>query len=229
MMQAVAIDDEPLALEVIKALCEEVDFIKLEKTFTKPGEALKYLRKFPVDLLFLDIQMPSMTGIRLYESIPQNTMVIFTTAFSEYAVQSYELNAIDYLLKPIRKERFQKAVHKAYEYFSYIHQMAGQSEQAFFVRVNYKLVKISYESILYIEGLSDYLKIHLNDGQTIVPRMTMKEITEKLPDSDFIRVHRSFIVPKARIQNVKSRSLQIPEREIPVGVTYAEKLGELFK
>ena len=227
-IKAVAIDDEPLALDVIKALCNTVDYIELEKTFTKPGEALKHLRKFPADLLFLDIQMPSMTGINLYKSVPQDTMVIFTTAFSEYAVQSYDLSAIDYLLKPIRKERFLKAAEKAKEYNDYKNGMGSPDERSLFLRVNYELVKVNFDDILYVEGLSDYLKIHLSDGQTLVPRMTMKEIDEKLPTTEFIRVHRSYIVPKARIQNVKSRSLNIPEREIPVGVTYSEELGRII-
>ena len=228
MIKAVAVDDEPLALEVIKALCSTVDYIELEKTFTKPGEALKHLRKFPADLLFLDIQMPSMTGINLYQSVPQDMMVIFTTAFSEYAVQSYDLSAIDYLLKPIRKERFLKAAEKAKEFFEYTHHVGTPTERSLFIRVNYELVKVNFDDILYVEGLSDYLKIHLSNDQTLVPRMTMKEIAEKLPTSEFIRVHRSFIVPKSNIKQVKSRSLTIPEREIPVGVTYAEELAKLF-
>ena len=228
MIKAIAIDDEPLALQVIEALCTTVEFIALEKTFTKPSEALKYLRKFPVDLLFLDIQMPSLTGIKLYQSVPQNTMVIFTTAFSEYAVQSYELSAIDYLLKPISKERFIKAVKKAKEYFEYKNTGSSHDVQSLFLRVNYELVKVKFADITYVEGLSDYIKIYLKDGKTLVPRMTMKEITEKLPTNDFVRVHRSFIVPKKRIQQVKSRSLNIPEREIPVGGTYAEELKKLI-
>ncbi|MEQ9307989.1 MAG: LytTR family DNA-binding domain-containing protein [Balneolaceae bacterium] len=229
MIKAIAIDDEPLALDVIKALCNTVDFIELDKTFTKPNDALKHLRKFPVDLLFLDIQMPSMTGINLYKSVSQDTMVIFTTAFSEYAVESYELSAIDYLLKPIRKERFLKAVEKAKEFYKYTNETSGISERHLFIRVNYELKKIDFEDIEYVEGLSDYLKIHLKSGQTLVPRMTMKDISEKLPSSDFIRVHRSFIVPKSSIQKIKSRSLSIPEREIPVGVTYTEELRKLFE
>jgi len=228
MIKAVAIDDEPLALQVIEVLCGTVDYISLEKTFTKPNEALKYLRKFPVDLLFLDIQMPSITGINLYQSVPQDTMVIFTTAFSEYAVQSYELSAIDYLLKPISKDRFIKAAEKAKEYFEYKTGGGSKDETSFYLRVNYELVKVDFDDILYVEGLSDYLKIHLKEDKTLVPRMTMKEILEKLPTSDFIRVHRSFIVPKHRIQQLKSRSLNIPEREIPVGVTYAEGLKKLI-
>lgn len=118
MINAIAIDDEPLALKVINSHCEKTDFINLQKTFTHPTEALKYLRKYPVDLLFVDIQMPAMNGITLVKAIQQNTMIIFTTAFSEYAVVSYELNAIDYLLKPINFKRFTQAVNKAIEYYN---------------------------------------------------------------------------------------------------------------
>lgn len=224
MIKAIAIDDEPLALQVIEALCSSVEYIELQKTFTKPSEAQKYLRKFPVDLLFLDIQMPSITGINLYKTVAQDTMVIFTTAFSQYAVQSYELSAVDYLLKPIRKERFIQATERAKEYFEYKTGSGSKHEPSLFLRVNYELVKVNYNDILYVEGLSDYLKIHLKNENPLVPRMTMKEISEKLPADDFIRVHRSFIVPKQRIEHIKSRSLTIPEREIPVGVTYAEEL-----
>ncbi len=120
MIHAIAIDDEPLALTVIKSLCDKSENIRLIKTFTQPSEALKYLRKFPIDLIFCDIHMPPMTGINLIKSLQQDTMVIFTTAFSEYAVVSYELNAIDYLLKPINQKRFTQAVNKAQEYFDYV-------------------------------------------------------------------------------------------------------------
>src|SRR6186713_1553043 len=121
MINAIAIDDEPLALTVIQSLCNKSENINLQKTFTQPGEALKHLRKFPVDLIFCDIQMPSMTGINLVKSLQQNTMVIFTTAFSQYAAISFELSAIDYLLKPINQKRFTQAIAKAQEYFDYIH------------------------------------------------------------------------------------------------------------
>src|SRR5882762_2647821 len=120
MINAIAIDDEPLAHKVIKSFCGQVDFVNLQKSFTKPNEALKYLKKFPADLLFVDIHMPGMTGIDLVKALPQNTMVIFTTAFSEYAAVSYELNAIDYLLKPINLKRFTQAVNKAREYLDYL-------------------------------------------------------------------------------------------------------------
>ena len=135
MINAIAIDDEPLALKVIISHCEKIDFVDLQKTFTHPTEALKYLRKYPVDLLFVDIQMPSINGINLVKAIQHNTMIIFTTAFSEYAVVSYELNAIDYLLKPINFKRFTQAVNKANEYYNYFNKQNHSEDKYIFIRL----------------------------------------------------------------------------------------------
>ena len=162
MINAIAIDDEPLALKVIISHCEKIDFVDLQKTFTHPTEALKYLRKYPVDLLFVDIQMPSINGINLVKAIQQNTMIIFTTAFSEYAVVSYELNAIDYLLKPINFSRFSKALDKANDFFKYINEQNCTEGKYIFIRADYSLAKIPLADILFIEGLADYLKIFIN-------------------------------------------------------------------
>ncbi len=220
MINAIAIDDEPLALKVISSHCEKTDFVNLQKTFTHPTEALKYLRKYPVDLLFVDIQMPSMNGITLVKAIPQKKMIIFTTAFSEYAVVSYELNAIDYLLKPINFNRFTQAVNKANDYYHYINKENHSDDKDIFIRADYSLVKIPLADILYIEGLADYLKIFIKDRKTVVARMTMNDMSEKLPSKDFIRVHRSYILPFNRIVSVRSNAVSLPEREIPVGKTY---------
>jgi len=220
MIQAIAIDDEPLALTVIQSLCAKSDSIALHKTFTQPTEALKYLRKFPVDLIFCDIQMPSMTGISLVKALPQNTMVIFTTAFSEYAAVSYELNAIDYLLKPINQKRFNQAINKALEYYDYINQKDKSEEKNIFVRADFSLVKIPVADILYIEGLADYLKIHIKDLKAIVVRMPMKDMVEKLHSSDFIRVHRSYIIPFNKIEAVRGTTIYIGDMEFPIGKTY---------
>jgi DNA-binding LytR/AlgR family response regulator len=221
MITAIAIDDEPLALKVIQSLCDKSESVNLQKTFTQPNEALKYLRKFPVDLIFCDIQMPAMTGINLVKSLQQNTMVIFTTAFSEYAVVSYELNAIDYLLKPINQKRFAKAIIKAQEYSNYINKKDQSAENNIFVRADFSLVKIPVSDILYIEGLADYLKIYIKDRKTIVARMPMKEMMEKLISTDFIRIHRSFILPFSKIEAVRGASVFIGEKEFPIGRTYA--------
>lgn len=223
MINAIAIDDEPLALTVIESLCNKSGSVRLQKTFTQPNEALKHLRKFPVDLIFCDIQMPSITGINLVKSLQQNTMVIFTTAFSEYAVVSYELNAIDYLLKPINQKRFTQAISKALEYFDYVNKKEQSAEKNIFVRADFSLVKIPLADILYIEGLADYLKIYIKDRKTIVARMPMKDIMEKLPATDFIRVHRSFILPFSKIEAVRGTTIFIGDNEFPIGRTYADE------
>lgn len=223
MIHAIAIDDEPLALTVIQALCDKSGSIYLQKTFTQPSEALKHLRKFPTDLIFCDIQMPSMTGISLVKSLAQNTMVIFTTAFSEYAAVSYELNAIDYLLKPINQKRFTQAITKAQEYFDYINKKDQNAEKNIFVRADFSLVKIPLADILYIEGLADYLKIYIKDRKTVVARMPMKDMMEKLHSTDFIRVHRSFIVPFSKIEAVRGTTIFIRDKEFPIGRTYADE------
>lgn len=222
MINAIAIDDEPLALTVIESLCNKSENINLQKTFTQPSEALKHLRKFPVDLIFCDIQMPAMTGINLVKSLQQNTMVIFTTAFSEYAAVSYELNAIDYLLKPINQKRFTQAVTKAQEYFDYLNKKDKNTDKHIFIRADFNLVKIPLSDILYIEGLADYLKIYIKDRKTIMARMPMKDMMEKLPSADFIRVHRSFILPFSKIEAVRGTTIFIGDMEFPIGRTYTE-------
>jgi DNA-binding LytR/AlgR family response regulator len=223
MINAIAIDDEPLALTVIQSLCDKSGIINLQKTFTQPNEALKYLQKSSADLIFCDMQMPAMTGISLVKSLEQNTMVIFTTAFSEYAAVSYELNAIDYLLKPINQKRFTQAITKAQDYFDYISKKDKNADKSIFVRADFSLVRIPLDDILYIEGLADYLKIYIRDRKTIIARMTMKDMMEKLPSADFIRVHRSYILPFRRIEAVRGTTIIIGEMEFPIGRTYTSE------
>lgn len=229
MITAIAIDDEPPALKVIETFCAAFDFITLQKTFTRTDEALKHLRKYPVDLIFLDIQMPSLSGIDLYKSIEQQTMVIFTTAFSEYAVEGFNLNAVDYLLKPFTPERFAQAVNKAAEYIRYTRQRNTPESEYLFIRADYNLHKITITDIDYIEGLDDYIKIHLRQQKPVVARMTMKHILEKLEAKDFIRVHRSYIVPLSRIRQVRNKVISIGEREITIGSSYEEAFFEKFR
>ncbi|MFN8285760.1 MAG: LytTR family DNA-binding domain-containing protein [Chitinophagales bacterium] len=228
MIKAIAVDDEPPALKVIENFCSKVDAIELVKTFNKPSEALAHLKKFPVDLIFLDIQMPSMTGLEFHKAIEQNTMVIFTTAYSEYAVEGFNLSAIDYLLKPYTFERFQQAVEKAKEFYNYQHQK-DTTQNYLFIRADYSLIKVNIAEILYIEGLDDYLKIHLPGKKPVVARMTMKAIVEKLPANEFVRVHRSFIVPISKIESIRNKVIQIPGVEIPIGTSYEEDFFKLFK
>jgi DNA-binding LytR/AlgR family response regulator len=223
MINAIALDDEPPALKVVENFCGKVDFIDLVKTFTNPDEVLKYIAKFPVDLLFLDIRMPSVSGIQFRRQVPKDMMVIFTTAYSEYAVEGFNLNAVDYLLKPFSFDRFLQAVNKANDFYKFLHHHESAEQQYLFVRADYSLVKIMHEDILYIEGLDDYLKIYLSGRKPLVVRMTMKAMLEKLPSPQFIRVHRSFIIPLARIEKVRNKMVFIEGKEIPVGSSY-EKL-----
>lgn len=228
MINAIAIDDEPLALKGIEGLCKKVDFIELQKTFTEPDEALKHLRKFPVDLLFVDIQMPGMTGITLVKELSQNTLVIFTTAFSEYAAVSYELNAIEYLLKPINQKRFEQAVNKARDYFNFIHKRDPGRDKHIFVRADLSLMRIPLDDIVFVEGMADYIKIGLKNGKTVMTRMTMKGIAEKLPGEDFVRVNRSAIVPVNRIRSIRNKTVYLPDREVPIGNTYLDDFFNRF-
>lgn len=220
MIRAIALDDEPLALQVIENFCQRVGYIQLEKTFTKTAEAHKYLRKQPVDLIFLDIQMPTQNGMEFYAAIEQNVLVIFTTAFSEYAVEGFNVNATDYLLKPFSFDRFLQATEKVKTIYDARNQSSGNEPQYLFIRADYSLNKILVSDIAFIEGLDDYLKIHIAGQKTIVARMTMKAILEKLPASEFVRVHRSFIVPVTKIDKVRNKIIYIGEEEIPVSASY---------
>lgn len=220
MIRAIALDDEPLALRVIESFCSRLDYIRLEKTFTKTSEAHKHLRKQPVDLVFLDIQMPMQNGMEFYAEIEQNVLVIFTTAFSEYAVEGFNINATDYLLKPFSFERFLQAAQKVKAIYDLKNQVQPTEPQYLFIRADYSLNKILVSDILFIEGLDDYLKIHIDSQKTIVARMTMKAILEKLPAQEFVRVHRSFIVPISRIEKVRNKIIYIRDEEIPVSASY---------
>jgi len=229
MIRTIAIDDEPLALKVIEHFCRRVDFIELLQTFTKPNEALRYLETNEADLLFLDINMPSLSGIDLYKSMNRSTMVIFTTAYSEYAVDGFNLNATDYLVKPFTYERFMQAVEKAKKMYEFAQQAPPPEPGYMLVRADYSLVRIDFSDILYIESLDDYLKIHLPGRKPVVARMTMKYVLEQLPASSFVRIHRSFIVPLKRISAVRNKTVLLDTQELPIGNSYEESFFAAFK
>jgi DNA-binding LytR/AlgR family response regulator len=224
-IQAIAIDDELPALTLIANFCERIGDVRLLHTFNKPEEALQYMRQSPVDLLFLDINMPSITGTDLYRSMAQQPLVIFTTAHSEYAVDGFNLNAVDYLLKPFTFERFQQAVGKAKAQLQ--HQQ--HARQQLVLRIDYGLTRINLGDILYIEGLDDYLKIHLVQQPPLVIRMTMKVMLEKLPGHAFVRVHRSYIVPLSKIDHVRNKTILIGAQEIPIGSSYEANFLTQFR
>jgi len=230
MIKAIAVDDEPLALEIIETFCKKLDFIQFEKGFSKTSAALQFLDKNPVDLLFLDINMPAMSGVDFYKSLRHKPMLIFTTSYSEYALESYELDAIDYLLKPFTLSRFEKAVSKANEMYNLVHNaIVPEQSKYLMLKVDYGVVKVVLTEILFIEGLDNYLKIHLQNQSPVVVRLTMKALTEKLNEKEFIRVHRSYIVPINRIESVKQKIITIAGEEIPVGKNYEDDVKAVFK
>jgi DNA-binding LytR/AlgR family response regulator len=225
MIKAVAIDDEPLALQVIQSFCGGSEKLLLEKTFTRPNEGLDYLNHSDAELVFLDIQMPSLTGLDLARALQRDVMIIFTTAYDNFALEGFNLNAIDYLLKPFTKERFEIAVDKAIKYKA----GAKKLERPYItVRADYSLVKIELSTIKYIEGLDDYIKIHIKDAKTIVTRLTMKGTLEMLPPDMFTRVHRSYIVPTARIKAIKNKSVILEDAELPLGQSFEENVLKAF-
>ena len=232
-MKAIALDDEYPALDIIEAFCGRIDYVDLIKTFTRTGEARLYLETNPVDLIFLDINMPKESGLAFFKSITQQTLVIFTTAYSEYALESYDVEAVDYLLKPYTFSRFNQALQRAQTRWRTLHQMPGYNGQGteptqLFFRADYGLVKVTVSDILFIEGLDNYLKIHVHEGPPVVLRLTLKAILEKLPATKFIRVHRSFIVAIDKIQSIRSRMILIEEEEIPIGSSYEKDFFSLF-
>ena len=226
MIKAIAIDDEPLALKIIAHFCSQADYISLEKTFTKTDEALQHLTKFPADLLFLDIQMPGKNGLDFCRMLDPEVMVIFTTAYSEYAVEGFNVNAVDYLLKPFSFERFLSAVEKASKEKK--SRKTTPAHSHLLIRADYKLHRLEFDDILLIEGLDDYIRIHLKGKSPITARLSMKSILEKLPSPDFIRVHRSYIIPIKKVKSLYNKTIQIEDFVIPVGDTYKDSVSSHF-
>lgn len=226
-MRCIAIDDEPLALQIIAEYASRISFLQLEKTFTNPDEAKVWLQQNEVDLLLLDIQMPDINGLQFYKSLSKKPAVIFTTAFSEYAVEGFNVDAIDYLLKPFEYDRFLKAIFKAREYLEFLSSQELQMA-SIFVKVDYQLMKINLKEIDLIEGLDDYIRIHLKP-KPVLTLMTLKSLQEKLPSNEFIRIHRSYIVPVSKIESFGKSKVKVAGKEIPVGSSYGEVYQSLLK
>jgi two-component system, LytTR family, response regulator len=229
-LRCIAVDDEPLALELLEDNIRQVPFLELVAGCQNAFEAMDILHEQHADLIFLDIQMPGITGVQFLKSIQgQSTspMVIFITAYEQYALEGFELDVVDYLLKPVSFDRFLKASNKAFELFK-LRQQAPVPEITpsthFFVNANYALVKIRYDEITYIEGLKDYVKIYLTSARhPVITRMTLKGIEQKLPSHEFMRVHKSYIVSLDKIQSVRNLKIHIGEAIIPVGEQYVEE------
>jgi two-component system, LytTR family, response regulator len=230
MLQCLAVDDEPLALHLLEDYLSRVPDMQLVAKCGDAFEAGKILRSQPIDLMFLDIQMPGLTGLKFIESLSHKPMIILVTAYEQFALEGYTLDVVDYLLKPVELDRFMKACNKAWE----LHQLksAGTNPQKgpgyFFVNADYSLLKIQFDDISWIEGLRDYIKIHLKStSRPVVVRMSVKGVEAELPGSGFIRVHKSYIVSINDITAIRKNSVFIKDQEIPVGDTYRDKLVRL--
>jgi len=232
MLRCIAIDDEPLALELLEDNISKVPYLQLAASFSNPLEALQLLQQEAVDLVFLDIQMPGLTGLQFIQSIPQKPMFILVTAYEKYALEGYSLNVVDYLVKPVALDRFIKACGKAWELYQLKHAArdAGKTAepQYFFVNADYSLVKVEFADIIWIEGLKDYLKIHLKSSpKPMIIRMSMKAMEEELPSSRFLRIHKSYIVSKDQVTSIRKNSVFLGTKELPIGDSYKEGVNAL--
>lgn len=234
MINVIIVDDEPLALDVLETFIEQLPEINLLAKCENAFEANEALKKHDVDLLFLDIQMPQLTGIDFYKSLTNPPEVIFTTAYSNYAVEGFEMDAVDYLVKPISLDRFMKAVNKASEKInnkkSESNSGSAEEEDYIFVKADKKLIKVNYKDILYIEGLKDYVIIRMKTGR-VITLQTMKSLEAKLPEKYFKRIHRSFILGITQIHAIVGNTVEIIEngktKQLPIGKNYREDLLEI--
>ena len=236
IIKCAIVDDEPLAVELLASYVKKIPFLELCGKYTNATDALHGIGETPVDLLFLDIQMPELNGLELSKMIPENTRIVFTTAFNQYAVDGFRANALDYLLKPISYVDFMEASNKALQWFQLLQQSeqqpAAKTEEepsSIFVKSEYKLLQINLDDIRYIEGLKDYVKIYTEQSpHPILSLMNMKAIEQMLPASRFIRVHRSFIVQKSKIREIERNRIVFGDVYIPIGDSYKQAFQDFI-
>lgn len=232
-MRCIIIDDEPIARKGMKRLVERRVELQLSAMFDSAGSAEEWLHENEADLIFLDIEMPGINGIEFARRLPPGSMVVFTTAYTDYAVDGFDVDALDYLVKPIDPDRFNKAVDRAVSYKAIVNEAKADSMDSSFdfiiVKADRKYVRVKLDSILYVEGLKDYLIIHLSDKK-IVTRMTIKAMEETLPCKKFLRVNKSYIVNKDKIDAFDNNDITIGTTEIAIGISYRDTvLNELLK
>jgi len=232
MMRCIAVDDEKLVLDLLVDNIQQVPYLQLVKACKNAMEATAVLQKEKVDLIFLDIQMPRLSGLQFIQTLQQPPMVILVTAYEQYALEGYNLNVVDYLLKPVSFERFLKACNKAKELFDLKNEntvtQKADLPDYIFVNVEYTLVKILFSDILFVEGYKDYIKIHLASSmKPVLTKMSLKAMEEKLPADKFIRIHKSYIVAANKITVIKRDLIYIGSNEIPVSDFYKENLARI--
>ena len=224
-MTCIAIDDEPKALEVIERYCQKTGLVHLKAGFREPVKAIEFLNREKVDLIFLDINMPDITGMQLLQTLSPRPLIIFTTAYSQYAVESYELNALDYLLKPVTFERFIMAINKAAEALSSRTATGMDEDAAVFIKSGPQTYRVKVSEILYLEKDGNYITVHLKDGNILI-RENMGDIFDLIPAADFIRVHKSYVVGIRHISMIEVHQLIVNGEKIPIGSTYRDSLRD---
>lgn len=223
------IDDEPLAAGLLKSYALKTPFLNLTGTYGSAIEAMRHLRDEPVQLLFLDIQMPELSGIEFAKILPPDTRIVFTTAFQQYAIEGYKVSALDYLMKPVSYNDFLRAANKALDWFGTVQRQQTYAKDRFmYVKSDYKLVRIALDDILYIEGLKDYVRIYLTDGQRIMSLMSMKKLEEYLPRPEFLRTHRSYIVHMTHVTQVDRLRIVFGTEYIPISESYKADVQQYF-
>ncbi|MDR1707504.1 LytR/AlgR family response regulator transcription factor [Dysgonomonas sp.] len=231
ILKCIIIDDEPLAIDLLKSYVQKTPFLELIDTFDNALPAISTINEKNIDVIFLDINMPQITGLEFSKTIPSSTRIIFTTAYNQYAVEGFRLNALDYLLKPINYIEFLQAVNKAQEWFKLKNNENNETATAtrIFIKSGYRMEKIQFEDILYIENQKDYVKFHLeNVKEPISSLMSMQSLEEKLPDKQFMRVHRSFIVNLDKIKTIERNCIVFGKEYIPVSESYKSKFLEFL-
>lgn len=225
MINCLILDDEPLALELLETYIRKIGTLNLVASCTEPFVAMDRINQNQVDLLFIDIRMPDINGIDFVGSLSKKPEIIFTTAHEEYALSGFEVNALDYLLKPFSFERFVTSVNRAAEIIENKKRTPGTGRDYFFINASHKIHKVSYSDIVYLEGLKDYTKVHLaSTSAPLLILQTLKYFEEFLPKHEFIRIHRSYIVPISRLLTITKKFVTLPAVTLPVGDNYREKL-----
>ena len=233
MIRTLAIDDEPLALQQLATYINKVPFLDLVDQCQSAIDAQKILSEEVIDVMFVDINMPDLNGLDFVKTLAAPPLVVFTTAYSEYAIEGYKVNAIDYLLKPFGMDDFLRAANKVKQQYDLTHTTEVSKvddSDAIFLKTEHRIVRIKVANIRYIEGMSEYLKIHLNEGKPLVVLLSMKKMEERLPSTEFMRIHRSYIINLNEIQEVnKNRVILDSETYLPIGDLYREQLNQYIE
>ncbi len=230
MINCIAVDDEPLALKLLQDNISKVPFLKLVAICNDAFEAMKILEGNTIDLVFIDIQMPGLTGLQFIGSLKNKPLVIFITAYKQYALESYDLSVVDYLVKPVALDRFIKACNRAKE----LHELKTIKQQPFaeyfFLNVDYSQVKVTFDDIIWIKSLGDYVRVNLKSTTTpLIVRTSLKAIETELPPNKFIRIHKSYLIAIAEITAVRKNSVFIKDMELSVGETFRETVEKLIR